>query len=88
MKIIFTKHALEDKFYALEKHGWKVTKVKINNIIKNPKWKGTSRHGQETAMSLLDHKHILRAVFKREGDIITVITFHMARRGKYETTLR
>ena len=88
MKILFTKHALEDKFYELEEHGWKVTKTKVKAIIKNPKWKGTSKHGQETAISLLDQEHILRVIFRRENDTIIVITLHMARRDKYETTLR
>ncbi len=87
MKIVFTRHALEDKFAELEKHGWKVTKTKIKSIINNPKWKGVSNHGQETAMSLLDQKHILRVIFRRENGKIIVITFHMGRRGKYETTL-
>ncbi len=87
MKINFTKHAVEDKFSELEKHGWKVTKTKIRSIIKKPEWKGVSKHGQETAMGLLDEKYILRVIFRRENGIITVITFHMARRGKYETTL-
>ena len=39
-------------------------------------------------MSVIDKKHILRVIFKREGDIIKVITVHIARRGKYESTLR
>lgn len=88
MRIIYTKHALEEKFLELENHGWKVTKAKIRSIIEKPKWKGVSKHGQEAAMGLLDAKHILRVIFRRENGIIIVITFHIARRGKYESTLR
>jgi len=87
MKVIYTKHALEEKLLELERHGWKVTKTKIRSIIERPKWKGVSKHGQEAAMDLLDEKHILRVIFRRENGIIIVITFHMARRGKYESTL-
>ena len=86
MKIVFTKHALE-KFAVLKRLGWNITKEKVKETIKKPKWKGASRHGQETAMSLVDDKHIIRVVINRAGGIITVITFHIARRGKYESTL-
>lgn len=86
MKIIYTKHALE-KFGELELDGWHITKTKIKQTIKRPKWIGTSRYGQETAMGLVDDRHILRIVLDRKGDIIKVITFHIGRRGKYGTTL-
>ena len=86
MKFVFTKHAIE-KFIELEMLGWVITKDKVKRTIKKPRWHGVSRHGQETAMSLVDTKHIVRVVFNREGDIIKIITFHIARRGKYESTL-
>ena len=87
MKIIYTKHALKDKLPILKGLGWNISKAKIEETIANPKWKGVSKHGQETAMSLVDKEHILRIVMRRENDIITVITLHIARRGKYESTL-
>ena len=87
MKIIYTKHALKDKLPALKRLGWNISKNEIKETALNPKWKGVSKHGQETAMSLVDIEHILRVVIRREGDIITVITLHIARRGKYESTL-
>lgn len=86
MKIIYTKHA-EDKFVILKRLGWKLSKRKITKTIKNPVWKGKSRFGQETAMSLLNDSHILRVIFDREIDTIKVITFHPARKGTYESTL-
>jgi len=86
MKFVFTKHAIE-KFEELGRLGWRVTRVKIKKTIQKPKWRGISRHGQETAMSLVDPKHIIRVVFNREDGIIKIITFHIARRGKYESTL-
>lgn len=87
MNIIYTKHALKDKLPALKRLGWNITKDKIEQTIMFPKWRGISKHGQETAMSLVDQKHILRVVIRLEDDIITVITLHVARRGKYESTL-
>ena len=60
-----------------------VVRSKVKETIKKPKWKGASRHGQETAMSLVDDKHIIRVVINRAGGIITVITFYPARKGRY-----
>lgn len=87
MKIVYTKHALNDKLPALKRLGWNISKKKIGETILNPKWKGSSKHGQKTAMCLVDERHILRVVLRKEDDIITVITLHIARRGKYESTL-
>lgn len=86
MKIIFTNHAVE-KFKQLDRLGWKLTQTKVKNTIKRPRWKGVSRFGQETAMTLVDKNHMLRVIFNRESDTIVVVTFHIARRGKYESTL-
>lgn len=86
MKIVFTKHA-QEKFAVLKRFGWNFTKLQVQQAIEKPKWKGISRFGQETAMVLVDEKHILRVIFEKEDDIIKVITFHPARRGKYESTL-
>lgn len=86
MEITFTRHA-KDKFPILKELGWRLTQVQIKKTIKQPKWRGSSRFGQETAMSLLDKKHILRVIFNRESDRIIVVTFHVARRGKYESTI-
>lgn len=86
MKIIYTKHATE-KFKELKNEGWVITKAKIEQTIKNPKWKGVTKDGEKTALSLIDEKHILRIVFDKKDDIIKVITFHIGRRGRYESTL-
>ena len=87
MKSIFTKHAL-DKFVVLNRFGWKISKFDIKRTIQNPKWVGVSKHGEKTAMSPIGKNHILRIVFNTGHDIIKVITFHVARRGRYESTLR
>ena len=73
MKFIYTKHAIRDKFPALKRLGWKVTKSRVESTVKHPKWHGVSKHGDETAMSLVDDKHILRVVFNREDDIINIL---------------
>lgn len=83
---MFTKHVLEDSIPRFGKLGWVITKSKIKQTLKDPKWKGFTRFGQPTAMSLMDEGHILRVVFEVEDDIIRVITAHIARRGTYEST--
>lgn len=86
MEIIYTKHA-EEKFSVITKAGFPITKRKLKQIIQYPKWRGSTKYNQETALGLVDKRHILRIVLDRKGDIIKVITFHIARRGKYESTL-
>lgn len=86
MKIIFTKHVY-DKLIILEKLGWKVTEDQIKQTIESPKWHGASRHGQATVMGLLTEDHILRVIFNTENGKIKVVTVHVARRGRYESTL-
>lgn len=88
MKFIFTKHAVKDKIPALKKFGWIITRSRVKQIVKNPRWSGLTKKGQKTVMDLIDEAHILRVIFRKEDDIITIITLHIARRGKYGSTLR
>lgn len=84
--IVFTKHVLEDSIPRFKRLGWVITRQKIRQTIKNPKWVGVTRFGQPTVMNLMDEGHILRVVLGYEGDIIRVITAHIARKGTYEST--
>lgn len=83
MRIIYTKHA-ENKFIKLSKQGAKITKENVSNTLEFPD------HVDEQidfpkiiASKKINEKLILRVVFKRKDDIITVITFYPARRGRY-----
>jgi len=83
MKIIYTKHAI-NKFTDLKKLGIIVKKKDIRKIIENPdnidmdtdppKIIATGNFGKE---------HILRVVYRNDGDIIITITFYPARKGRY-----
>lgn len=86
MKIVFTKHVY-DKIELLKERGWIITETKIKNAIKKPRWRGVSRHGQATAMVLADKNHVLRVIFNKESDTIKVVTIHITRRGRYESTI-
>ena len=84
MKIIYTKHAAVDKFNMLKKHKFKVDKGFIDNVIKNPDHEDKeSDKPKIIASKQIDPKHVLRVVYKQEGDIITIITFYPAEKGRY-----
>jgi len=84
MKTAFTKHALR-KQEILRELGWGISLKFVEETIRKPHFTGKTRYGQPTAISLLDKEYILRVVYEERSGIITVITFHVARRGKYNT---
>ena len=95
MKIVLSWHVLNKKIPLLKSLNWDISKAKIRQTINKPKWKGVTEEGQLTAMSLVDRGYILRVVYKRslraytlkkDDGIISVITIHIARRGRYEST--
>lgn len=84
MKIVFTKHAAVDKLNMLKKHKFKVDKTFITKVINNPDHEDKdSDKPKIIASKEIDPKHILRVVYKLEGDIIIVITFYPAEKGRY-----
>lgn len=81
MKIVYTKHA-EKKFSDLRIFGIVITKSKISDIIKNPKYRSID-NGNLIAAAGFDSKHNLRVVHKRQKGDIIVITFYVYRKGRY-----
>lgn len=88
MRFLFTKHAVKDKLPELKTFGWIITRSRIKEIVTKPRWSGLTKKGQKTAMDLVDETHILRVIFRKEDGIITIITLHIARKGKYESKIR
>lgn len=83
MKYIFTKHA-KIKFANLAKIGVTISKKHVLNTVKNPQHLDKiSDFPKIIASKNIDKNHILRVVFKSEDDIITIITFYPAKRGRY-----
>lgn len=82
MEYHFTKHA-QEKFLLVKKAGFTVTKKCIKQTIKKPLRLEDRNDGTQIASSLLDDKHVLRIVFRREYDTIIVITFYPGRRKAY-----
>ncbi len=86
MKFVFTKHAAVDKFAWLKKHKFKIkiTKLIIKEIIQNPDHEDKeSDLPKIIASQTIDERHILRVVYRKEDDIIIVITFYPAEKGRY-----
>jgi uncharacterized DUF497 family protein len=84
MKILFTKHA-ELKFKDLEEQGFKLAKEQkeqVEDALNAPESiaeKGNSLMAQRA----IDETHVIRVIYKKEGDSIRVITFYPARRRRY-----
>ena len=83
MKFVFTKHAFS-KFVDFEKQGITFAQKDIIIVIKDPEHiDKNSDHPKMIASRPYDEKHVLRVVFKIEDDIITIITFYPAKKGRY-----
>lgn len=86
VKVIFTKHAAKAKFAMFRKHKFptKITQQTIKDIVKHPEQVDTTSDApQIIASKSIDAKHILRVVYRKEHDIIIVITFYPAEKGRY-----
>ncbi|MFY9484664.1 MAG: DUF4258 domain-containing protein [Patescibacteria group bacterium] len=81
--IFFTKHARE-KFKVLKAHKFSVTRSKVMKTLRDPDHIDRSRFPILIAERGFDEQRVLRVVYKREGNDITVITFYPAKRGRYE----
>lgn len=83
MRIIFTKHA-ENKFDTLGRHKFIVSKEQVLETVKNPDIIDYSRLPLLIAQRPFDKKHVLRVVYKQEGEVIRIITFYPGRKSQYE----
>ncbi|MCL5784615.1 MAG: DUF4258 domain-containing protein [Patescibacteria group bacterium] len=84
MKIVFSKHALKDKFVLLKKHNFHLNKADIMVVIRNPDHLDQeSDYPKIIASKNFDNKHIIRVVYKTEHGIIKIITFYPAEKGRY-----
>ena len=83
-KIVYTKHAEVDKFELLKRHNFEITKELIEKVINDPEHEEKeSDFSKIIASKSIDEKHIIRDVYRKENDIITVITFYPAEKGRY-----
>ncbi len=81
--IFFTKHA-RDKFEILKRHKCIVTEQQVLVTVNNPEIIDYSHSPLIIAQYGIDKNHVLRVVYKKQGQIIKIITFYPGRRKQYE----
>lgn len=84
MKIVFSSHAIRDKFPIFKEHGFNFTRRQVRDVIENPDHiDKISDYPKIIVSKDLDEKLILRVVYKLESGIIKIITFYPAEKGRY-----
>lgn len=81
--IVFTKHA-KDKFKILKSHKFLIPKRYVLQTVENPELVDRSRVPLLIAQRKIDKSHVLRVVYKQEGQIFKIITFYPGRIKQYE----
>ena len=81
--IIFTKHA-ENKFEILKNHKFLITKRRVLETIEKPELIDRSRLPLLIAQRKIDGNRVLRVVYKKEFEVIKIITFYPGKRKQYK----
>ena len=82
MAIRLSKHAI-DKLDILARHGVQITESDVLAAIQTPDHVDDERYPM-IAQRRHGERHVLRVVFRRDGDDIVVITVYPGRRQRYE----
>jgi hypothetical protein len=82
MAVRFTQHA-RDKFGLLERHGFSVTEAQVIETAMSPE-RVEAERDPIVAQKALNETHVLRVVYREEGDDVVIITFYPGRRTRYE----
>jgi hypothetical protein len=82
-EIVFTRHA-ESKFGILEQHGFSVSEAQVVDTLLKPDTVFPSVKGRHIAQRSISEHHVLRVVYREEGETLVVITFYPGRRKYYE----
>lgn len=82
----YTRHA-RDKFEVLRRHGFMVTLDQVAETVLHPEAVIPQPGGRFIAQKRITEHHVLRVVYRQEGDTRVVITFYPGRRDRYETAL-
>lgn len=83
MKIIYTKHA-EQKLQRADIKKFKINKRTIREILLKPYKKTKTKYDDFAALGILDTTHIVRVVYVIINSSYKIITFHVARKNRYE----
>jgi hypothetical protein len=83
MDIYFTKHARQ-KFKVLSRHGVVISESKVKRTVSKPTTIDKSRLPLLIAQDNLDATHVIRVAYRKEGDLVIIITFYPGRKPQYE----
>jgi hypothetical protein len=86
IRVAYTHHA-RVKFDLLEQHGFVVTPEQVEDTVLNPEKVTPQPGGRWIAQKGITEQHLLRVVYRQEGDRRVVITFYPGRRQRYEGQL-
>jgi len=82
MKIVYTNHA-EDKLKRPDIRKFKVNKKLIENALSKSKHESKTKYGDFSYLVSISDRHNLRIIYDIIGVDMKVITFHIARKGRY-----
>jgi len=85
-EIVFTRHA-ENKFDILERHGFSVSRARVLETLLDPDAVLPTVKGRQIAQKRISEHHVLRVVYREEGEALVVITFYPGRRKYYESSV-
>ncbi|MBC7227539.1 MAG: DUF4258 domain-containing protein [Thermoflexales bacterium] len=86
MAIRYTRHA-EYKFEVLREHGFPVTPDQVADALMHPDRVIPQSEGRLVAQKRLTEEHVLRVIYRIEGNDAVVITFYPGRRDRYENEI-
>lgn len=85
MKVLFTIHTKE-KLLTAEAKALRITKIRIIAILKKPIITNKKLNPHQSLGKLNDQLSLV-VIWKTENDIMKVITFYPAEKGRYESKI-
>jgi len=85
-RVTYTRHA-EEKFELLKRHGFEVTRKRVEETLTSPDMVISQAKGRMNTQKRISERHVLRVIYRQEGEDLLVITFYPGRRERYETKL-
>ncbi len=83
-RVDYTQHA-RSKFELLKRHGFEVTPQQVEETVLNPEKVIPQPGGRFVAQRQITERHVLRVIYREEGQQRVVITFYPGRKGRYES---
>ena len=83
-RVEYTRHA-QDKFQILKRHGCEITPNQVEDAVLHPELVIPQSGEKFIAQKGLTERHVLRVVYREQGETRGVITFYPGLRSRYES---